>query len=134
MRTKISVWDEAGHRTGKLFLYPQNPRGTKKGSKRATRQPPSTTTRQQWERRQQRRAFLERRRGQKLYARRGHTVEPFNDWLKSLFELDHRVWQRGLDNNRTQLLAAIFAYQALLRYNHRCGNQNGQVRWILDML
>jgi hypothetical protein len=41
---------------------------------------------------------------------------------------------RGLDNNRTQLLAAIFAYQVLLRYNHRCGKKNGQVRWILDML
>ena len=127
-------WDEAGHRTGKRFLCPENPRGTKKGRQRATRQSPSTTTRQQRKRRQQRRAFLQSRRGQKLYARRGQTVEPFNDWLKSLFELDHRVWHRGLDNNRTQLLAAIFAYQSLLRYNHRCGKQNGQVRWILDML
>lgn len=127
-------WDEKGHRTGKRFLCPENPRGTKKGNQRAKQQPAWTTTRPQRERRQQRRAFLQSRRGQKLYARRGQTVEPFNDWLKSLFELEHGVWHRGLDNNRTQLLAAIFAYQVLLRYNHRCGKENGQVRWVLDML
>ena len=127
-------WDEEGHRTGKRFLCPENPRGTKKGNQRAERQTASTTTRQQRKRRRQRRAFLQSRRGQKLYARRGQTVEPFNDWLKSLFELEHRVWPRGPNNNRTQLLAALFAYQVLLRYNHRCGNENGQVRWILDVL
>ncbi|MBN1395915.1 MAG: hypothetical protein JW959_12910 [Pirellulales bacterium] len=75
-----------------------------------------------------------RERLRKLYARRGQTIEPFNDWLKLLFELDHRVWHRGLENNRTQLLAAIFAYQLLLRYNYRCGNHNGQAQWILDTL
>jgi hypothetical protein len=32
-------------------------------------------------------------------------VEPFNEWFKSLFELDDRVWHRGLENNQTQLLA-----------------------------
>jgi hypothetical protein len=41
-----------------------------------------------------------------------------------VFELEH-VWHRGLDNNRTQVLAAIFAYQVLLRYNHRHGNSTG---------
>ena len=61
-------------------------------------------------------------------------MEPFNEWFKSLFELNDRVWHRGLDNNKTQLLAALFAYQALVRYNHRQGNNNGQVRWILDRL
>jgi len=42
-------------------------------------------------------------------------------------ELDDRVWHRGLDNNRTQLLAALFAYQLLVRYNHRRGHKNGQI-------
>lgn len=126
-------WDEKGRRTGKRFLCPENPRNTKQGKKA---KPPSTSqaTRLQRERRKQRRKFLQSRRGRRIYARRGQTVEPFNDWLKSLFELEHRVWHRGLDNNRTQLLAAIFAYQVLLRYNHRCGKENGQVQWILDTL
>jgi hypothetical protein len=51
-----------------------------------------------------------------------------------LFELNDSVWHRGLDNNQTQLLAALFGCQTLLRYNHRQGNDNGQVQWILDML
>ena len=82
----------------------------------------------------QRRKFLKSRRGKRLYARRGQTVEPFNDWFKGLFELDQQVWHRGLDNNRTQMLAAIFAYQLLVRYNYRRGNENGQVKWIMDCL
>ena len=61
-------------------------------------------------------------------------MEPFNEWFKSLFELDNHVWHRGLENNETQMLAALFAYQVLVRYNHRRGNQNGQIRWIPDML
>ena len=73
-------------------------------------------------------------RGQKLYARRGCTIEPFNEWFKSLFELHACVWHRHLDNNRTQLLAAIFAYQILLRYNRRAGNRDGRLQWILDFL
>ena len=32
------------------------------------------------------------------------------------------------------LLAALFGYQLLLRYNHRGGRSNGQVQWILDTL
>jgi hypothetical protein len=86
------------------------------------------------ERRRQRRLFLQSRTGKHLYARRKQTVEPFQQWLKSLFELDQKVWHRGLDNNRTQILTAIFAYQLLVRYTHRCGRQNGQIRWILDVL
>ena len=82
----------------------------------------------------QRRQFLESRRGRRIYARRKKTVEPFNQWFKSLFELDARTWHRGLENNQTQILAAIFAYQLLVRYNHRRGNHNGQLRWILDSL
>ena len=34
--------------------------------------------------------------------------------------LDDRVWHRGLGNNLTQLLTAMFAYQLLVRYQ-LCG-------------
>jgi hypothetical protein len=128
------AWSAKGRRTGKRFLCPENPRGTKKGKKRIPPPPAARATRLQRTHRRQRREFLKSRKGRRLYARRGQTVEPFNDWLKTLFELDQHVWHRGLENNRTQLLAAIFAYQLLLRYNFRCGNHNGQVRWILDAL
>lgn len=73
-------------------------------------------------------------KGQRLYARRGATVEPFNEWFKRLFELSDHVWHRGLDNIKTLVLGAILGYQLLLRYNHNCGNHNGQIQWILDGL
>ena len=69
-----------------------------------------------------------------LYSRRKKTVEPFNQWFKSLLELDGCVWHRGLANNQTQILGSIFLYQLLVRYNHHRGNRNGQVRWILDTM
>jgi hypothetical protein len=50
-----------------------------------------------------------------------------------LFELNDRVGRRGLENDQTQSLAALFAYQTLVRYNRRQGNENGQVQWILDI-
>ena len=79
-------------------------------------------------------AYFQSPKGQRLYARRCITVEPFNEWFKRLFGLSESVWHRGLDNNRTQMLTAIFAYQLLLRYNHHCGHRNGQLQWILDGL
>jgi hypothetical protein len=127
-------YDEEDHPTGQRFLCPENPRGTKRSGRRSRKPPKRQTDSKKAQRRQKRRKFLESRRGQKLYARRGATVEPFNEWFKSLFELSDRVWHRGLDNNRTQLLAALFCYQLLLRYNHRRRRSNGQVRWILDTL
>ena len=125
-------YDEQGCRTGRRYLCPENPRNgqrpkTKPGGADASRA-------RSRERRRQRRQFLESRRGRRIYARRKKTVEPFNQWFKSLFELDARTWHRGLENNQTQILAAIFAYQLLVRYNHRRGNHNGQLRWILDSL
>jgi len=51
-----------------------------------------------------------------------------------LFEWEDRVWHRGLENNQTQLLAALFAYGLLVFYNHRRGNENGQIRWIINTL
>ena len=45
-----------------------------------------------------------------------------------------QAWHRGLDNNKTQLLASIFTSQLLLRDNLKHHNFNGQVQWILDGL
>jgi len=67
-------------------------------------------------------------------ARIVRTVEPFNSWFKTLFELEDRVWHRNLDNNRTQHMAALLIYQLLLRINHQRGRNNGQIKWILDSL
>jgi hypothetical protein len=126
-------YDAKGRRTGRRFLCPENPRNTKPKSRKksARRKVLDSLSRRK---RRQRRRFLESAKGQRLYARRKETVEPFNDWFKSLFELEGRVWRRGSNNNCTQLLTAIFVYQTLVRYNHRCGNKNGQVRWIMDAL
>jgi hypothetical protein len=129
---ELVEYDEQGQRTGRHFLCPQNPRNhkrpkTKPGGADASR----IRSRQ---RRQQRQTFLKSPRGRRLYARRKKTVEPFNQWFKALFELDQCVWHRGLGNNQTQILAAIFAYQLLVRYNHRRGNKNGRLRWIMDTL
>jgi Transposase DDE domain len=124
-------YDERDRRTGRRFLCPENPRNP-----RPQTQPSHADWRRDRsrQRRQQRRRFLRSLRGRRLYARRKKTVEPFNQWLKSLFELQDRVWHRGLDNNRTQLLSAIFVYQLLVRHNFAQGMTNGQIRWILDGL
>lgn len=123
-------WTQEGRRTGRRYLCPENPRNSKPARKDKATEPRDESHR----RRLLRKRHLESKRGKATYRRRGQTVEPFNEWFKSLFELDDRVWHRGLDNNQTQLLAALFAYQTLVRYNYRRGNKNGQVHWILDVL
>jgi hypothetical protein len=122
-------WTAEGRRTGRRFLCPEN-RRSKKKSGRQTPPPKDPTQR----RRQARRRFYQCPRGQRIYRRRRQTVEPFNEWLKSLFELEDHVWHRGLANNQTQLLAAVFSYQLLVRYNYRRGQKNAQVHAILDKL
>lgn len=119
-----------GRRTGRRFLCPENKRGSKDKSGCKPVEPRNESHR----RRMARRQFYRSRRGKSIYRRRCQTVEPFNEWFKSLFELGDRVWHRGLENNQTQLLAALFAYGLLVRYNHRRGNENGQIRWIIDTL
>lgn len=123
-------FDDEDNRTGRRFVCPPNPRNnkrtkTKRGGADASRA-------QSRQRRSERIKYYKSRKGRQLYARRSKTVEPFNQWFKSLFELDGRVWHRGLENNRTQILGSIFLYQLLVRYNHRRGNKNGCVRWIVD--
>jgi hypothetical protein len=125
-------WNDRGQRTGRRFLCPEiNRLGKRKSSK------PRRNSRQRAlhkYRRQQRKQFLESPRGQSLFTRRGSRLEPFNEWFKALFDLKDRTWHRGLANNRTQILAALFAYQILLRYNRMQGKNNGQLLWILESL
>lgn len=124
-------FDEAGRRTGRRFLCPENPRNPRPKTKPCHADASRARSR---ELRRQRRQFLKSARGRRIYATRKKTVEPLNQWFKALFELDHRVWHRGLDNNRTQVLAGLFAYQLLVRHNHHQGNKNGRICWILDAL
>jgi hypothetical protein len=123
-------WNEEGKRTGRRFLCPENRRNSKTQSRNKDTKPRNESHR----RRQLRKRHLRSRQGKTTYRRRGQTVEPFNEWFKSLFELTDRVWHRGLENNQTQMMAALFGYQLLIRYNHRLGNKNGQVTWILVTL
>lgn len=122
---------EDGRRTGRRLVCPLQARGGKPCvgamGRRGRRERSRRHRARRW-------AFYCSRRGKQLYRRRGQTVEPFHDWFKSLFELRERTWHRGLDNNRTQILAAIFAHQIVLRYNQQRGRPNGQVQWILDQL
>jgi hypothetical protein len=121
--------NDRGRPTGRRFLCPPVRRNVP-GRPTSTHLSPAQLQAQQ--RRWQRIDFYNRPRGQKLYSRRGQSVEPLHERLKSLFDLNPRVWHRGLGNNKTQLLSAIFCYQLLLRYNHRCGHRNAQVQWIME--
>lgn len=119
-----------GKRTGRRFLCRQI-----KPRKKARKQWRETIRRRQRrERREARQKYFQTATAKKLYRRRGARIEPFNNWFKTSFQLEAEVWHRGLDNNRTQVLAAIFCYQLLLRYNHRRKLYHGQIQWILDGL
>jgi len=123
-------WTSDGKRTGRRFLCRQvKPRRKPRKQWRESRR-----RQQRRQRREVRRSYFETAAAKRLYRRRGKTVEPFNQWFKHLFQIDDRVWHRGLDNNRTQLLAAMFCYQLLLRYNHSRRLPHGQIQWILDGL
>jgi len=120
-----------GRPSGRRFVCPLQGRGGKPKVGRYRHRGRRERLRQH---RRRRLAFFQSRSGQRLFQRRGRTVEPFHDWFKGRFDLRDRVWHRGLANNQTQILAAILAYQLLVRYNHRCGRKNGQIQWILDGL
>jgi hypothetical protein len=128
-----AVEGDGEQRTGRRLLCPQVPRpNTNK-----PRQPGSRETRARQRRRrcrEVRQTFFQSRRGRALYRRRSKTVEPFHAQLKHLFELEQRVWHRGLDNNQTMILAAIAAYQLLLTYNHQKHRPTGHLQCLLDAL
>jgi hypothetical protein len=122
-----------GRRTGRRFLCPEVPRSNiGKPRQKKSRQSRERQRHRQW--REKRRAYLHSTVGRRLYARRKTTVEPFNSHLKLLFDLEDRVWHWGLDNNRSMVLAAIFAYQTLLTFNHRRHKRNRCIKCILDRL
>lgn len=123
-------WDPDGRRTGRFYLCPPAP--PKRISSRGWRETRERSFHRR--RREARRSRLKQRRFRRLYARRGRTIEPFNDHFKRLFEVHDRVWHRGLDNNRTQLLAGIFCYQLLVRLNLIHGNHHRRVKTLLDRL
>lgn len=123
-------WTAEGKRSGRRFLCRQVKSGRK--AKKQWRETHYRQARRQ--RREARAKYFRTTRGKRLYRRRGKSVEPFNQWFKNLFHLGDQVWHRGLDNNRTQLLAAIFCYQLLLRHNHRRKLNHGQIQWALDGL
>jgi hypothetical protein len=123
--------DERGRPSGCRFLCPPNRRNV---PGRPTSTHLSRAERQAQQRRWKRIDFYNSPRGRKLYSQRGQSVEPLHDRLKSLFDLNPRVWHRGLGNNKTQLLSAIFCYQLLLRYNRRYGHRNAQVQWIIESI
>jgi hypothetical protein len=88
----------------------------------------------QRQRRIRRLTYLQTKTGQRLYRRRKETAELFNANFKRLFELIEHVWHRGLNNNRTQLLLAIFSYQLLLRYHYKLGHRDAQIQYLMDSL
>jgi len=117
-------------RTGRRFLCPQVRRRPPAGAR-----PRQTLERQQHRRlREARQRYLRSPAGRRLFARRKVRSEPFNSHLKSLFELEDRVWLWGLPNNRTVLETAVFAYQILLTYNHLNRRPNARVKWLLHRL
>jgi hypothetical protein len=124
--------DDEGQPTGRRFVCPPNRRNA--GRRPSGSSHLSTSQRQAQRRRRERIAFYQTEEGRQLYAQRSQSVEPLHERLKSLFDLNPRVWHRGLGNNQTLLLGVIFCYQLLLRYNHRCGHDNAQVQWILESL
>jgi hypothetical protein len=120
-----------GRPTGRRFLCPPQPRahGPAPGrSKQKGARARSLAARRR------RYRFYASRRGRQVYRRRAKTVEPFNQWFKHLFEIEDAAWHRGLGNNRTMILAAVFCYQLLVRYNRRRGRRDACVQWILDGL
>jgi hypothetical protein len=124
-------YTEAGRPTGRRLVCPLQPRAGKPKVGRYRHRGRRERLRQ---RRAKRLAFFQSPPGRRLYERRSKTVEPFNEWFKGKFDLNGRAWHRGLDNNATQIAAAMFVYQLLVRYHHAHGGTDGQIQWILDAL
>ena len=123
--------DARGKRNGRHFVCPINERNSKG---KVGKHPKSRRQERSQRHRQQRHEFCCSKKGRRLYQRRKQTVEPFNGHFKKLFQLEDSVWHRGLDNNRTMILAGMFTYQLISRYAFRRGQRTAQLQWILDGL
>ncbi len=124
-------WDHGDKRNSRRFVCPTR-RSSRDVAKKQHKKSKSRIRRQKH--RALRKAFLKSKKGKQLYQQRSSTIEPFNSWFKLLFNLGDRVWHWGLENNQTQILAAVFLYQVLLRINIALGHKNGQIKWMLDGL
>lgn len=124
-------YDSKGRPNGRHFLCPLVRRGDKP---KVGEYPQRGERGILLARRRRRLEFFNSPEGRRIYKLRSRTIEPFHEWFKSCFELTDRVWHRGLENNQTQLLAAIFCYQLLVRFNYKNGNHNAQIQPILDRL
>jgi hypothetical protein len=131
--TEAIEWRTDGRRTGRRFVCPLIQRCTaRRPPKKAWRRTRERQTRQAH--RRARATFWKSRTGQRLYARRRVTAEPFNAWLKERFQLQQRVWHRGLNNNRSQILAAILGYQLVLHLNQVHRHPDAGITWLIDVL
>lgn len=119
-----------GQPTGRRFLCRQVKQ--RRTAQKNWRETACRRTRRQ--RREARARYFQTDLAKRLYRRRGKSVEPFMQWFKSLFHLHESVWHRGLNNNQTQIAAATFCYQLLLRHNHRRRLHHAQLQWALDGL
>jgi Transposase DDE domain len=126
-------WTAFGRRTQRRWVCPQIKRAQARRPRRQNWKRSGQRQLRQQHRRQRDR-FFHSPRGQRLYARRFTSVEPFNAWFKDRFELHSRVWHRGIDNNRTQILASILSYQLLLHLNRLYRRPNGCIKWIIDLM
>ena len=126
-------WPDGHQHSNRYFLCPTIERHNARRPRQAAWKE-SRERKRRRAHRERRKRFLKSKRGQRLYSRRSQTVEPFNAWFKQLFELEDRIWHRGLANNRTLIHAALLIYQLLLRMNHKRNRRNGQIKWILDSL
>jgi len=120
-----------GQRSGRHYLCPHIQHG---GKPAVGRYPQGGRRERRRQHRCRRERFFHSSKGRSLYRRRKQSVEPFNSHFKKLFELEDRVWHRGLDNNRTMLLAAMVVYQLLSHYVFRHGQRDQQIQWLLDGL
>lgn len=123
------VENRNGKRSGARFYCPVTARGRpRRGESQARIVDPERIKRNR---------RMQTRTAKRIFRRRSTSVEPFNDWFKTAFALHQHVWHRGLDNNRTQILAAIFAYQlivCLLNKRRPAKERNCQVHHVLDAL
>jgi hypothetical protein len=126
--------DASGRPTGRHFLCPQIYRRGEHRRPQHSYRDRHASRRGARERRRARSQYFQTKNARRLYSRRTTTAEPFHEWFKSSFHIRERAWHRGFDNNQTQMLDAVFAYQLLVRYNHRRHNNHGQLQWILDGL
>jgi hypothetical protein len=124
--------DDRERPTGRRFVCPPNTRNRARRPSKSSAARLTPAERAAQQRRWSRIDFYNSPRGQRIYTQRGQSVEPLHERLKALFDLNPRVWHRGLANNRTLLLSVIFCYQMLLRFNHRCGHRNAQLQWIME--